>query len=399
MNLQRIDDYINAYAKAIGMPEEYIEYVKELMKRRIEKYEKIYPYITTKEDDYDKYIIKPKNGIYTTEDFLLNRLMRNVWYVESGPQTEGQYNMDGMSISFNKEKIEQTLKERFPDNYIQSEEMKNIARKKIISHELGHALQTSYTKSALNNIHKSIYKKIIEEIQKINNGQYRSEINTYEQINKIKFGKIEHFIHSGILYATDVSNVRNYREVNGIVDLNEIFNETESLETVDAKIQGKKYYRNDTYYNIRNGESSNCDITNYGDIIKMLLGDKLTFVGMYINPSILYQIFNKRYRRIFQEEFESNKTPIEILSNSIKKIKETQSYEERIKLETALTKCFERRIKKQIGQADPITLQSRVEYFRTMVLNSENAIIRHSLEHLNILDFLQRDIIQSDLER
>ena len=82
MDIEKINDFIEAYSRAIQLSPEYTEVLKELLPKIIKKYSKIVQDITEKQDDYDKYIIKPINGKYSVEDFFLNRLMRNVLEVE-----------------------------------------------------------------------------------------------------------------------------------------------------------------------------------------------------------------------------------------------------------------------------------------------------------------------------
>ena len=70
MDIEKINDFIEAYSRAIQLSPEYTEVLKELLPKIIKKYSKIVQDITEKQDDYDKYIIKPINGKYSVEDFF-----------------------------------------------------------------------------------------------------------------------------------------------------------------------------------------------------------------------------------------------------------------------------------------------------------------------------------------
>ena len=78
MNMERINDYVDCWAKAVNVPKEYSDIVKELIPKLIIKYTPAYINVTQREDSYDKYAIKPKNGQYSLEDFFLNRLLRKL---------------------------------------------------------------------------------------------------------------------------------------------------------------------------------------------------------------------------------------------------------------------------------------------------------------------------------
>lgn len=393
MNINRVNDYIDAYAKAIDMPLEYINIVKELMVKIITKYEKIYPQISVQDDDYDKYVIKPQNGQYTTEDFFLNRLMRNVWYIKYDAKTEGQYFINRMTVKFNKEKMKTQLSNQVPTDLVEFKEWDEIANKKVVMHEFEHALQTSFKKGTLDNDNKIIYQKIFEEVGKIKNGKYANEIYNYQEIDKLNVGTQEIFTHSGVLYSNQILNIPTYNHVQGIEEFNEILNETESLEMAEAKEQGTKHYKkNNTYFRFRNIESNNCYITNYGDLVKILIGKKLSFIGMYLNPHKFLRAFNYRYNDIFQKEFKNDMTAIENLIIQIKKIKDTDDVYERLKLEKVLAKCLEKKITLRAGKVKESTIKKDVEIFKKMMLTSDEPHIKCTLEHINILYSIQRNI-------
>ena len=84
MNLEKINDFIEAYSKALQIDNEYTAILKELIPKLVEKYSKIFTNIPVEQDNENKYIIKPVDGKYSIEDFFLNRLMRNVLSLNIG---------------------------------------------------------------------------------------------------------------------------------------------------------------------------------------------------------------------------------------------------------------------------------------------------------------------------
>lgn len=396
MNIEKIKYYVDGYAKAIQMPEQYIPTVKELMIRIIAKYEKIYPYIDVEDDNYEKYIIKPQNGKYTTEDFLLNRLMRSVLHVGLEGKSNGQYDVENSSINFNLEKIENQLSSTVPTSNPEFEQWNFIAKKKVVMHEFEHALQTSYSNGKMNDELQDTYKKVAQELSQINNGMYKNEIKTDKELFNKKYKDQEKVIHSGVLcYSKDIKE-RKYNNIKGIVELNEILNETECLEMAGADIQGRKTYSNGTYFNFRNVESYNYAITNYGDLIKNLLGKKVSFICMYIDPSIFYKAFNSRYNKIFEEEFQNEETAVKNMINQLYNIKQTNSFEDHIKLEKVLAKCLEFNFDKSLGKVRESTLRKKIKEFKGLVITNESSPNQIYLEHMNILNSLYRKIINND---
>ena len=78
MNKQKVNDFVDAFCDALSLKQGYRTTLKELMENIITKYEKS---VYTIPSDSNVYLIKPTNGVYSVEDFFLNRLMRNVWAV------------------------------------------------------------------------------------------------------------------------------------------------------------------------------------------------------------------------------------------------------------------------------------------------------------------------------
>ena len=77
MNKVKVNDFIDVLARCKGFNTEITDIVKEYMQKVISKYEKVFPNGIDASLDNNKYFIKPVNGRYSIEDFLLNRMFRS----------------------------------------------------------------------------------------------------------------------------------------------------------------------------------------------------------------------------------------------------------------------------------------------------------------------------------
>ena len=397
MDIEKINDFIEAYSRAIQLSPEYTEVLKELLPKIIKKYSKIVQDITEKQDDYDKYIIKPINGKYSVEDFFLNRLMRNVLEVEvdniSNDGHKGGYLDELQKITLSPSIISKQLDGLLSANIPNLETIKKTASKKVVMHEFEHALQSQCKRGGdIYPLVKGSYNRVIEEILKIGNGKYRSIIQTFDEIEKKPAQYNSKAIkHNGLIGES-------YPQ--GIIDnTNEILNETEALEMTETKPLFRISYPDETYFLVRNGESSNCNITNYGDLIKILVGEKRAFLGMYIKPERMFEAFNSQYEELFQETFGNEKTAWENLMGQINKIKETNAQEDHLVLETLLVKCLNKKLENtlQTGNITPKTLEKindAINTFYNNTISSQDESRRKSLEHIQILDSIQERVNQ-----
>ena len=398
MNIEKINDFIGAYSRALELSPEYTNILKELLPKLIQKYSQQVPSITDKQDDYDKYIIKPVNGKYSIEDFFLNRLMRNVLMVEidniAGDNQKGGFYDETHLIRFNPSVISRQLDGKLPANTPDLDDIKQTASKKVMMHEFEHALQSQFKRGGyIYPVGKGNYKKVIDEILKIGNGKYKGIIQTFEEIEQRpssnSIGKL--IKHNGLIstsYSKDI-----------IDSTNEIFNETESLEMAGSKIQRYKTYPDGTYFPIRNTESSNRNITNYGDLIKILVGEKNAFIGMYIEPEKMFETFNSRYGDIFKETFGNEKTAWTNLMEQINKIKNTNAQEDHLMLQTILAKCLDKKIDHTIqsGKITPESLpkiKSAVMTFKNSMIWSKDKSVRDGLEHVQIMKSIRGRVEQ-----
>ena len=83
MNKVKVNDFIDVLARCKGFNTEITDIVKEYMQKVISKYEKVFPNGIDASLDNNKYFIKPVNGRYSIEDFLLNRMFRSINSIET----------------------------------------------------------------------------------------------------------------------------------------------------------------------------------------------------------------------------------------------------------------------------------------------------------------------------
>lgn len=386
MNRERVNDYINAYAKAINLEQSDILILKEVMAKMISKYEKITPYVSVEQDSYDKYIIKPQNGKYSMEDFLLNRLMRSVWNMKYDDKLDatGRYDTESLTIIYNDEKLDSQFNMFKKYANMNFEEFKSTEIKKDKMHEWGHALQSVFNRGSLSVLDRARYRGIINEIRNVKGGRYRLETNSFDKIEEKSKGNKEESINSGVLVFF---KSKQYGSQKDLRIFNEILNESEALEMAGAKTRARRSYNNGMYYNTKNPENNTTYIANYGELVKTLLGDQVSFEGMYLNPAKMYIAMNK-YNQVFQREYGNKDTAWINLLRQIRIIKETNSCEEQLKLNKVLCSC----LKIGIEQTNPVIAQEKLDKYRKLTLNSDSQDVRKQMEHINILNSIQRTI-------
>lgn len=168
MNIERINDYIDAYSEVINISPTNIKTLKELMPKIIMKYEKVVAYVTEEEDKDKKYIIKPVNGKYSIEDFFLNRLMRNILYYDNISFVQGGfYDAEQYLVSLNEDIIKTRVS--FLKKYVELsdrdvEKFNQIAEKKTRMHEIEHGLQAQFVDGNPPQDIIELYQKLIKSI-------------------------------------------------------------------------------------------------------------------------------------------------------------------------------------------------------------------------------------------
>jgi len=270
--------------------------------------------------------------------------------------------------------------------------MKSSAMKKVIMHEFEHGLQTRFD-NQLNVTNRSVYKSISDELLKL--GKYNDILNSYEILPK-SLSDRNNYLSTGVYYSSysDSLGIKTYKDVDEYENLNEILNETESLEMANQTLYLNGILENGNYYPLMNPESSNSAITNYGYMIKILLGEQKSFEAMYLNPQILYETFNTKYTDIFQKFYNSNNDAITILFEQLNVIKNLYKTEDILKLNEVFTKCLEYDINNALkANISEDILKSKIENFSKYVVRNNNLEKNKQLNHIKILEDIKSSII------
>lgn len=384
----------------------YKEILNTLMERIITYYESIG---ITEIYDEQEYLFKSPDCKYSVEDFFINRLLYNVVYLEIKNQGGRACWADSFrSITLNRNKISNLLN---TNNTNFTEKENYMAGIKVVMHEFEHALQTSYD-IGIDFVYIQRQKELYNRLKA--NG-FTTNLNEMYDGRKIDFNRINS-LQSGLKKSSDIykiykgtfwltPNDKNYFNED---NLNEIFNESESL--IMSGSNQNRYYNTHSgnRFLVMNNESSNYAITNYGFLLKILFGKKLTFKGMYFDRDVLVDYFNQEYGEIFYKIFKDHlnkhypnikiKDAWSILNMIISEIKESVAYKEyneqcHLKLNLALSLCLDKKIKNDLnnGKQFEECKQEWIDFTKYVMYNP--VMEKHKkLPHIEVLIKLQEYI-------
>jgi len=416
MNKIKVEKVVDVFCDNLNISNiRYRNIIKELMVNIIEKYEKCG--IRTIKDE-QQYLIKNNNNEYSIEDFFLNRLLFNVTSFEV-KDTGGRadYAPWKRTLTLNRNKLE-TLLDRFSTISFTDEE-KFLAAKKVVMHEFEHALQTRFDPGPYQNdrvCYKALYNRLL-------NANINLQLNPiYDGRNLIPYIGYGRVMQSGLKGNSDSDQYKKYagtfyltpdnKRYNSENNVNEIFNESESLVMSGSNEHQQIIFPSGNKINVRNMESSNFLITNYGFMLKQLLGEQKTFQGMYLDRNVIIDYFNANYGKIFEqvfgEHFKKKYPNINILDGwsilhmAINEAK--YSYEDgakefsevcHIKLNLALSLCFERMIKEKINLGESFgSIKQQWNEFANLSLYNSDVQKNNTLPHIKILNNLREYIKQ-----
>ncbi len=419
MNRIKVEKVVDVFCDNLNIANiRYRNIIKELMVNIIQKYETC----GIKEiEDNQQYLIKSNNSKYSVEDFFLNRLLFNVTSFEV-KDTGGRadYSDYQRKISLNRNKLA-TLLDRY-SNMSFTDEQKFLAAKKVIMHEFEHALQTSFEQGPYINDfehYKSLYNRLLSA-------------NLNIQLNEIYDGRklLQYMgngrrIQSGLMGSNDSDLYKkytgtfylnpNHNRYTTENNVNEIFNESEALVMSGSDEKKQEIFPSGNQINVRNVESSNFLITNYGFMLKKLLGEQKTFQGMYLDRNVIIDYFNTNYGKIFEQVFGDHfrkKYPNinifdgwSILHMAINEAK--YSYEDgakefseicHVKLNLALSLCFEKMIKEKIILGESFdSIKQQWNEFANLSLYNSDIQKNNTLPHAQILNNLREYIKQQGI--
>ncbi|CCY71387.1 unknown [Clostridium sp. CAG:921] len=420
MNKSKIDDFINVWAEVVGLTGEenkkYRNFIKTDIARRCEMYEQTISAISTKDDSCNAYIIKPVNGQYSLEDFLLNRLMlglREVSFTGALDGNGGEYVAHNKSLNVNVRALDSLVKNKATRHKgLQGKNVQII--QKTIEHELGHCYKTSFNdgfKAPLGRGREQdeMYKKLIDALSKFENGKYTSQIKSLKDFDLEEYSDV---------IKTGVGDSRAYYKYDSRFTLiDELLNETEALELTNSSDVHEIWPLQDengrdsvsgNYVNVYNYLCGYCPFTGYGTILKSLLGKENTFRAEYISSVDIFKQFDKEYADIVQDVWgldPQEVPPMRCIFLDFDDISSRKHFDENImlKLDELFAKCYERKVEKIMAQENlspelrASTLRE-IETFQSRLTTNKDPNKRDALVHNVIFNNLRTRINELSIQ-
>lgn len=333
---QKLDIVINEITSVYNLNNEQANLIKQNIIKRVKMYRNISPNFTNDE-------VKIVANSSDIGDFFINRLVTNIRNYDFD-QTynrdntlKGAYTSKNQALYVGNYKFIEYITLDKLKNRIQNvdTEMLRKASLNVFNHELGHALQTSFKGKYGNNDNK--YMQLINNLSTKYPNEFKLQA-TEEVLNTMQKGMI-------VTRKDDKSkDARNFYSKNAyITHLDEIFNEDEALRITGVNQPQFSYDMGNGFSkNIYNYQSSNYKITSYGKMMKIIMGEKLTFKAMYEDSIVAYEFFDQ-FKDI-SDKIYHGKPPMFNILESLNKIKSESSLNESLKLDLFLTICLQRRV-------------------------------------------------------
>ena len=405
--MSKIDDFVNIWAKSINLEKDnVIKMIKYDIIRRCRMYGGIYPTISVEDDDCKAYIIKPTNGKYSLEDFLLNRLMLGIRGVYFSPDYMLADRSAAEYVSYYKSlNIDTNAMFNFLSSNGFSKEDISAILIKTIGHELGHCFKTSFTdgykalpgsfyEGAASGWQNDIYKQLIDNLRSFENGKYADLVITKDELIE-KYSEVK---KTGI---KDSEKTHYYAQLEFI---DELFNEGEALDLYGAKKQGEQGLRDDegnisssgNYVDVYNFDCGYSTFTAYYPILKTLIGNN--FYTEYISSVKAFETFDTEYKDIFMEEYKEiydtdqldELTPTVILqAEFLKLIKNRYNEKITLTLDKVLARCFEKKVDDLLERKNGIlsgkssdNILNMISVFKSKMTKNADEEKHNSLPHI-----------------
>lgn len=419
MNKEKISDFIEVWAQAIGLTDtNIINFIKSDIAKRCTMYEKEIPSISIKDDKCAAYIIKPVNGQYSLEDFLLNRLMLGLREANFGEALEGnsgEYTPYNKTLNVNIGMLNTRISEKATRHPGLNGKNTQII-KKTIEHEIGHCLKTTFADGykaprGIGREQDAIYENLIKYLSSLKNGKYASQIKTIGELSHE--GQSDH-IKTGVRDAKNNYN-RDYR----IEWIDELLNETEALELTNSNDVHERWPLQDAngrnsvsgnYANVYNYISGYSTFTGYGSILKSLLGKKDAFHAEYISSTEIFKKFDEEYAEIVQEVWGLDPKKVsatQCIFVYFNRLVSGKIYDEEtmLKLDEFFAKCYQKKIEKTISQSNgnisqefrDATLQE-IEHFQSRLTTNDDPQKREALAHNIVFSNIRARINQRTVQ-
>lgn len=386
---QKLDIVINEIASVYNLNNEQANLVKQNIIKRVKMYRNMSPNFTNDE-------VKIVANSSDIGDFFINRLVTNIRNYDFD-QTynrdntlKGAYTSKNQALYVGNYKFIEDITLDKLKNRIQNvdPEMLRKASLNVFNHELGHALQTSFKGKYGNNDNK--YMQLINNLSTKYPNEFKLQA-TEEVLNTMQKGMI-------VTRKDDKSkDARNFYSKNAyITHLDEIFNEDEALRITGVNQPQFSYDMGNGFSkNIYNYQSSNYKITSYGKMMKIVMGEKLTFKAMYEDSMVAYEFFDQ-FKDI-SDKIYHGKPPMFNILESLNKIKSESSLNESLKLDLFLTICLQRRVahdlkNPNLTQEDIDKIKNYTSEFNSQMTKNPNLVT----QQIQIISSIQNMISKKE---
>lgn len=386
---QKLDIVINEIASVYNLNNEQANLVKQNIIKRVKMYRNMSPNFTNDE-------VKIVANSSDIGDFFINRLVTNIRNYDFD-QTynrdntlKGAYTSKNQALYVGNYKFIEDITLDKLKNRIQNvdPEMLRKASLNVFNHELGHALQTSFKGKYGNNDNK--YMQLINNLSTKYPNEFKLQA-TEEGLNTMQKGMI-------VTRKDDKSkDARNFYSKNAyITHLDEIFNEDEALRITGVNQPQFSYDMGNGFSkNIYNYQSSNYKITSYGKMMKIVMGEKLTFKAMYEDSIVAYEFFDQ-FKDI-SDKIYHGKPPMFNILESLNKIKSESSLNESLKLDLFLTICLQRRVahdlkNPNLTQEDIDKIKNYTSEFNSQMTKNPNLVT----QQIQIISSIQNMISKKE---
>lgn len=368
---QKLNIVINEITLAYNLSNEQASLIKQNIISRAKMYQNMNPNFP----NYETKIVVNSSDI---GDFFINRLVTNIRNYDfdqtynRNNTLKGAYTSKDQSLYVGNYKFIEDITLDKLQNRIHNvdTEMLKKATLNVFNHEMGHALQTSFKGKYGNNDNR--YIQLINNLSTKYPNDFKLQA-TDEVLSSIQEG----------MKATrkDDKNkdAREFYAKNAYTThLDEIFNEDEALRVTGANQPQFSYDMGNGFSkNIYNYQSSNYKITSYGRMMKIVMGEDLTFKAMYEDSIVAYEFFDQ-FKDISDKVYQG-KPPMFNILDSLNKIKSESSLNESLKLDLFLTTCLQRRVahdlkNPNLTQDDINKIKNYISEFNSQMTKNPNLV-------------------------
>lgn len=394
INIEKINDFVDVFLDNIQIDKNYkhYKYVSNLIKksiyRRIIMYQDI-EYIPKDFDNCTNYLIKPNDdGTYSIEDFFLNRLMMSLGEINFNSLGEAGFGAYSSRRDINLD-LDESYKVAIA--IVHDKQYAIQFAEESFIHEIGHALQVSFSNSINQGIgygksKTTNYLNLLNALKTYKDGKYKDLLIVESELDVN--GKILNTDFEGIS-SHDYSIETGYLNKTLGVDthfLDEMMNELEATKVAgmtDERFVFDSIYDEGTksgYY--EKVPNIVCGYRRWFGISKelyALIGKNNMFKMQYGNADIALFEFDQEYKDVSQEMFGNNcVSPTSVICFYVNNIeKKNRSYKYYIYIHDFLSKCIEKKIDGILNN-DLITKEQISKWVKTI-----DSILNSTLHHID----------------